>query len=92
MDNRILPIFKIRKNCPCYLYLFATYNKITITKRYKKCTRKCRGCLKETMKVMLIRTQLLSKEIKVTIRLYIKEKDTEMLNIKQFVQIFVRIH
>ena len=44
------------------------------------------------MKVMLIRTQLLSKEIKVTIRLYIKEKDTEMLNIKQFVQIFVRIH
>ena len=35
------------------------------------------------MKVMLIRTQLLSKEIKVTIRLYIKEKDTEMLNIKQ---------
>lgn len=44
------------------------------------------------MKVMLIRTQLLSKEIKVTIRLYIKEKDTEMLNIKQFFQIFVRIH
>ena len=44
------------------------------------------------MKVMLIRTQLLSKEIKVTIRLYIKEKDTEMLNFKQFVQIFVRIH
>ena len=42
--------------------------------------------------VMLIRTQLLSKEIKVTIRLYIKEKDTEMLNIKQFFQIFVRIH
>ena len=41
---------------------------------------------------MLIRTQLLSKEIKVTIRLYIKEKDTEMLNIKQFFQIFVRIH
>ena len=41
---------------------------------------------------MLIRTQLLSKEIKVTIRLYIKEKDTEMLNIKQFSQIFVRIH
>ena len=40
------------------------------------------------MKVMLIRTQLLSKEIKVTIRLYIKEKDTEMLNIKQFFQIF----
>ena len=33
---------------------------------------------------MLIRTQLLSKEIKVAIRLYIKEKDTEMLNIKQF--------
>ena len=41
---------------------------------------------------MLIRTQLLSKEIKVTVRLYIKEKDTEMLNIKQFFQIFVRIH
>ena len=41
---------------------------------------------------MLIRTQLLSKEIKVTIRLHIKEKDTEMLNIKQFFQIFVRIH
>ena len=41
---------------------------------------------------MLIRTQLLSKEIKVTIRLYIKEKDTEMLNIKQFFQISVRIH
>ena len=41
---------------------------------------------------MLVRTQLLSKEIKVTIRLYIKEKDTEMLNIKQFFQIFVRIH
>ena len=41
---------------------------------------------------MLIRTQLLSKEIKVTIRLYIKEKDIEMLNIKQFFQIFVRIH
>ena len=41
---------------------------------------------------MLIRTQFLSKEIKVTIRLYIKEKDTEMLNIKQFFQIFVRIH
>ena len=41
---------------------------------------------------MLIKTQLLSKEIKVTIRLYIKEKDTEMLNIKQFFQIFVRIH
>ena len=41
---------------------------------------------------MLIRTQFLSKEIKVTIRLYIKEKDTEMLNIKQFFQIFARIH
>ena len=38
---------------------------------------------------MLIRTQLLSKEIKVTVRLYIKEKDTEMLNIKQFFQILL---
>ena len=38
-----------------YLYLF-TYHTITITKRrQKKCRKKCRGGLKETIKLMLLR-------------------------------------
>ena len=43
-----------------YLYLscilFATHNTITITKKYKKGKKKWQGYLKETIKLMLIRS------------------------------------
>ena len=41
--------------CICICILFATHNTITIIKRYKKCRKKWRGCLKETIKLMFIR-------------------------------------